>query len=91
MDRTPAATLLLVSEDPALQGDVAGDTLSYWFAEDGQALVAYHDAGNAEDSWVYVDVDRSGEVRAPDHNGGAPGCWAAADAEEPYADVACEE
>ncbi|MCB9766481.1 MAG: hypothetical protein H6739_42295 [Alphaproteobacteria bacterium] len=74
----------------ATQGDVAGDTLSFW-SLDGEQLVALHDASADDDAWVYVDVDRSGEARAPDFNAGQPGCWAAADAEVPYADVACPE
>lgn len=73
----------------ALAGDPAGDVLSYWFW-DGEALVNHHDASLAEDTWVYVAADASGEVRAHDYNGGAPGCWASASAEFPYADAACE-
>lgn len=72
----------------ALSGDIAGDTLSY-LASPGAWSVTYHDADRAEDAWVAVFADGSGELRSPDYNGGTLACWAAAEAEEPYADAAC--
>lgn len=73
----------------ALVGQAAGDVLAYGFSDTGETLIAYHDASRAEDAWVYVAADRSGELRSPDYNGGSPACWAAEDAEAPLVDVTC--
>jgi hypothetical protein len=73
----------------ALTGDAAGDVLLYTNAGD-DAAVSYWDAGRQESTWVDVAGDGSGDVRSPDHNAGIQGCWAPADATDPYADVACQ-
>lgn len=58
----------------ATSGESAGDMLGYLFLDD-TAWVGLHDASAAEDYWVEVAADHSGESRAPDYNGGAPACW----------------
>ena len=74
----------------ATSGDSAGNLLTYTFADTGDAYVAYHDH-TGSDYWVSVNADKSGSEQAPDFNGGAEACWAAADdATAPYADIACE-
>lgn len=72
----------------SLAGDTAGELLGYGF-NDGDALVTYYDASAAQDLWVHVAPDQSGDLRSPDYAWGAKSCWAAADAAEPFADIAC--
>lgn len=72
----------------ALTGDAAGDALVYAFLE-GDSAVAYWDASRAEDLWVHVAPDGSGDLRSPDYLGGSVACWAGADDPDPYHDVPC--
>lgn len=69
----------------AVNGAHAGSTLSYLFVDD-TARIDLHDASIGEDSWVFLAADHSGEVRLPDHLGGAPGCW-----DVDLLDTACPE
>ncbi|MCO4747320.1 MAG: hypothetical protein KC912_21150 [Proteobacteria bacterium] len=66
----------------ATAGDAAGSALSYTF-DRGTARVDHYDAATAQDSWVFLDTDQSGEVRLPDHNAGEVGCWDTALADAP--------
>lgn len=68
----------------ATAGAAAGDVL-YYLALDGEDHVGYYDASEDFESYVHVDVDRSGEVVLLDRNDSLPLCW---DAE--YADVSCD-
>ncbi len=74
----------------AISGDNAGDVLAYVNTPD-TAAVTYWDASAAMSQYVTVNPDRSGVVSRVELDGGAPGCWAPAEADEPYADVACPE
>lgn len=66
-------------------GQYAGNYMSYTFTDDGTARVDAHDEGRAEDAWVQVNPDQTGEVRLPDYNGGAVACWDAS-----FMNAACE-
>jgi hypothetical protein len=66
-------------------GDIEGDLLGFLAPQDGSFYVAYHEAAAAQDAWVAVSPDNSGNLRIWDYNGGEPACW---DAEGD--DVACE-
>lgn len=58
----------------ATSGEHSGDRLFYTFV-DNTARIDHHDASTLEDSWVFLDVDHSGEVRLPTHQNGEVGCW----------------
>ena len=59
----------------ALDGEVAGDTLSYWFDASGEILVAHTDFSEGVDSWVHQQADGSGDLQLGDYNGGELACW----------------
>lgn len=59
----------------AISGPAAGDLLSYWALADGERGVAFYDADIAEEAWVIVNPDLSGELRAHNYNEGEPACW----------------
>lgn len=66
----------------ATSGDNAGDALIYTYAGP-DARVSYFDASDAQDYWVHVAEDQSGELRNPAYNGGNPACWDATSADAP--------
>jgi len=72
-------------------GEHAGKSITYW-SLDGEALISSDDINDAsQHAHVYAAADKSGEVVAPDFNGGLPACWAAEAAEFAFEDVPCPE
>ncbi len=69
----------------ATAGEHSGDLLAWWRHE-GDNAVTYHDASTAEDAWVLVTEEGSGEVRHPGYNLGERSCW-----DVDYMDAACPE